>query len=440
MMKYFGIAQDSLGNVLTGASISVKLAGTANDATLYSDNSYTNLANPFTNNSDGSYQFYASNGRYDVVITKAGYTFLAATTSDGTLYDPSSVISPAQITADQNDYNPTNAANATFWRINSDAQRSITGIVSGKSGQRIILANVGSFDILLSNQSASSAAANRIITGTGAAITLSADTQRELWYDPTTSRWRVLGTIVGLSGTYSIRGLIGANNTATPTTQFDMSADLVVLRNTTDGATVTRTNTGTLTNNISTAGSAANGRDQAGAFAASTWLHFYFIWNGSTLATLSSTTAPPTGPSLPSGYTYWAYAGAAYHLAASTLAVTRWQGSRAIIPAQTIRALAAGTGAEETFSLTATSSQGVPPNHIGATMWYLNTGSNVQGDLRIASSGQVIWSSTGNANVGGVTSVSLDIPVVSRTLYFIGGAGTSHVINLHGWKMPNGGD
>jgi hypothetical protein len=193
MERYFGYAKDTAGNVLTSATIRVKLAGTAVDATLYSDNAYTTLANPFTNNSDGSYQFYASNGRYDITITKAPYTFLATATADGSLYDPSSIITPAQITGDQNDYNPTNAANATFWRISSDAARTITGIVAGKSGQRIILSNIGSFTITLSNQSTSSGEANRIITGTGSDLSLTADAQRELWYDDTTDRWRVIG-------------------------------------------------------------------------------------------------------------------------------------------------------------------------------------------------------------------------------------------------------
>lgn len=108
------------------------------------------------------------------------------------------------------------------------------------------------------------------------------------------------------------QGITATNNSVTPNTQFDLDADAVILGCSTCGY-VTRVNPGAaLTNNISTAGPAANGRDQAGAFTADTFVHFYWQWNGTTLATTSSATAPPTGPTLTTGYTHWAYAGAVY--------------------------------------------------------------------------------------------------------------------------------
>ena len=93
----------------------------------------------------------------------------------------------------------------------------------------------------------------------------------------------------GIQSTYSVRGLTGTNNSTTPNTQYDFSADAVVLINT-NGAPIRRVNTGTITNNVSAAGAVANGRDQSGAFSAGSWIHFYFIWNGTTLATVSSAT------------------------------------------------------------------------------------------------------------------------------------------------------
>jgi hypothetical protein len=50
-------------------TITVYLAGTSTPATLYSDSTGTSLANPFTANSHGRYQFYASNGSYDVRLS-----------------------------------------------------------------------------------------------------------------------------------------------------------------------------------------------------------------------------------------------------------------------------------------------------------------------------------------------------------------------------------
>lgn len=127
-----------------------------------------------------------------------------------------------------------------------------------------------------------------------------------------------------------VGGLQGQNNVGAPTTQFDFAASNVTLRNPTTGATVVVNNTGTLTNNIALAGPAANGRDQAGAFTASQWLRFYFIWNPttSTLATISSSAAPSVGPTLPAGYTSWAYIGSVYFGSGSSLTPGNMRGSR----------------------------------------------------------------------------------------------------------------
>jgi len=112
------------------------------------------------------------------------------------------------------------------------------------------------------------------------------------------------------TGSFANVGLAGRNNTATPNTQYDFSATSVTLRNSSN-ETVTVFNTGTVTNDINVSGPTANGRDSAVA-PSNQWRHLYWIWNGSTLATINSTVAPPTGPTLPSGYTHWCYIGALY--------------------------------------------------------------------------------------------------------------------------------
>lgn len=191
MMKFFGVTQDTAGNAISSVSVRVNLAGTSTFATIFSDNSFTVLANPFTSDADGTYQFYAGSGRYDVVLTKTGFTFPAVDSSDILLLDVSAIITPAQIVADQNDYGPPNGLNAAVWRISSDASRTITGIAAGKSGQSIRVANIGSFPVILANQSASSVAANRIITGNGASLIIYPSTIADLVYDDVTARWRV---------------------------------------------------------------------------------------------------------------------------------------------------------------------------------------------------------------------------------------------------------
>lgn len=103
------------------------------------------------------------------------------------------IISPAQITADQNNYAPTGHATATVWRLTSDATRTITGIAGGVDGRVIHLVNVGNFSIDLAYDSASSTAANRIYTIGGETMRLWGFwTSVTLRYDGTLSRWMVI--------------------------------------------------------------------------------------------------------------------------------------------------------------------------------------------------------------------------------------------------------
>jgi hypothetical protein len=78
-------ATNSTLTVLSNASCVVYIAGTLGAATLYSDNGVTPLANPFLSSATGRIDFYAANGRYDVVVSKAGY--LTVTISDIELDD-----------------------------------------------------------------------------------------------------------------------------------------------------------------------------------------------------------------------------------------------------------------------------------------------------------------------------------------------------------------
>jgi hypothetical protein len=56
----------------------------------------------------------------------------------------SGVISPTQITSNQNDYNPGSLSVASVLRLSSDASRNITGILAGASGRILKIVNVGS--------------------------------------------------------------------------------------------------------------------------------------------------------------------------------------------------------------------------------------------------------------------------------------------------------
>lgn len=108
-------------------------------------------------------------------------------------------------------------------------------------------------------------------------------------------------------GRGSVSRCASKNNSGAATTSWDMAANVVVVRNPTTGV-VTYYSAPTATVDI-TAASQANGRDQAGAFTASTFIHFYWIAKDAlgTIKGIASASGPTTGPTLPSGYTSWTY-------------------------------------------------------------------------------------------------------------------------------------
>jgi hypothetical protein len=111
------------------------------------------------------------------------------------------VISPAQIAANQNDYDPTGwngaePSQATVLRVSSDRLwRDITGLAGGSAGRLAVFTNIGDYCISFLPESTGSTAANRFLL------------QQELemwpgetlafWYDATSSRWRVFSNTFG---------------------------------------------------------------------------------------------------------------------------------------------------------------------------------------------------------------------------------------------------
>lgn len=102
----------------------------------------------------------------------------------------SGVISPGQLTATTNDWNPTGLSGASVIRVNTNAAGlDITGIAGGTAGRILVLVSVqNSFDLIA--ESASSSAANRILMISS--LSVNNVTHCMLWYDGTASRWRVI--------------------------------------------------------------------------------------------------------------------------------------------------------------------------------------------------------------------------------------------------------
>lgn len=163
------------------------------------------------NNTSGSYTVTVKTSAGTGVVATQGKRSLLA--CDGTnvvsalddLVSPSiagtmaltGVISPSQITSNQNDYNPTGLSTASVLRINSDAARDITGLQGGSSGRVVMLHNVGSFPITLKDSVTSTAAYQFALNSD---IVIGADQSVQLQYDATSSRWRLVGAVTEING------------------------------------------------------------------------------------------------------------------------------------------------------------------------------------------------------------------------------------------------
>lgn len=121
-------------------------------------------------------------------------------------------LSPASLTADQNDYSPAGLAAANAVRLDATGNRNITGIATGTVGRVLVLYNISSIRTLtLKAEDAGSAAANRFVG--------SQDFQLQpfmgviLEYDSTSSRWRIaaaarpFGSTISSIGTANSGGL-----------------------------------------------------------------------------------------------------------------------------------------------------------------------------------------------------------------------------------------
>lgn len=108
-----------------------------------------------------------------------------------------SVITPTELTADQNNYGPTGFSTATIVRISGDNQlRVITGLVaptSGTSFRQVTFVNVGSNSILFTSQDTSSTDVNRFEIDQKL-FGLCPDDSVTFMYDNTTDRWRIINT------------------------------------------------------------------------------------------------------------------------------------------------------------------------------------------------------------------------------------------------------
>ena len=286
VMPYQTAFLDTTGRAAPGSKLNFYVTETSTRKNTYSDQNLTTPnANPVVANSAGRFSdIFLEAGLYKVVLTDSSDVViwtadpvgdsLENLTVTGT-FAIDGILTPSQITADQNNYNPTGLASATTLRLSTDAARNVTGLSGGARGRIIGIRNVGSFNLILKDESASSTAANRFALFSD--IILQPDQVAILQYDSVSSRWfAIAGPENVLSGSVALTGDIspsqitanqndynptGLSNASTLRLSTDASRDITGLSGGADGRVILIHNVGS--NNIvlkdeSSSSSAAN--------------------------------------------------------------------------------------------------------------------------------------------------------------------------------------
>lgn len=99
MKKYIDVVFDRDGRPISNVQVRVKVASSATDAVIYSDNGVTTRSNPVITDSNGSFSFYVEDGRYDLYFSGASLSSRTETDIliEDTLDNPSYIVSVKDI-------------------------------------------------------------------------------------------------------------------------------------------------------------------------------------------------------------------------------------------------------------------------------------------------------------------------------------------------------
>lgn len=128
---------------------------------------------------------------WDDALTTDYYIFQKIPAGSGGGSTGETIISPAQLTAAADNWNPTGLSTASIIRLSGDNQfRIISGIQAPATPKELTLTNVGTdFPILITREDAASSAANRFAVPKD--IALYPNYSATFYYDATSSRWRL---------------------------------------------------------------------------------------------------------------------------------------------------------------------------------------------------------------------------------------------------------
>jgi hypothetical protein len=265
-----------------------------------------------TRANDVAVAMYLGSGNWQVVIYQR---------ADGTPLSTSSVfvgaifrngaITPASLSANQNNYNPSGLATANLIRQASTANVNITGLVApATNGQWLAIENInalGGSIITLTAYDPASTGANEFCLAHP--IGILPQQSVSLVYDSTALCWRQDAIIRAhpVAGASFKNARLTNNTGGTPNNQLIYTADELVVEDA-NGNTV-RLRTVSCSADITAVG--AGGLD-VGSVAQGTGYYFWIIYNpaaGGTISCLWSTQSAFGSVSFPSGYTFAARVG-----------------------------------------------------------------------------------------------------------------------------------
>ncbi len=101
-------------------------------------------------------------------------------------------ISPPQLTAHVNDWNPTGFSTASIINVDLLGVKEIKGMIAGKDGDRKLLINISPYELKLSYNDSGSLAQNRIWTVEQADYKIKKYGTCEVIYDTSIDMWRTI--------------------------------------------------------------------------------------------------------------------------------------------------------------------------------------------------------------------------------------------------------
>ena len=179
----------SLTGDVTGSGTGSFAATIANDAVTYAKIQNVSAASKLLGRGDS--------GSGDTEeITLGTNLSISGTTLNASGGAPSyTIISPASIGANQNNYAPTGWSTSDIVRLTGSGNYDITGLDATATTARKLLWNVDTADTFtLKHESGSSTAANRIVCPYDIDIPIAPDDAVVIHYDATTARWRAVSS------------------------------------------------------------------------------------------------------------------------------------------------------------------------------------------------------------------------------------------------------